>query len=402
MLDIGETFNLAIKSIWRNKVRSALTALGIIIGVASVILLVSVGQGLQNYITGQFENLGTNLIYVLPGKVGSEGGGFAQGPPDFTGSKFTLRHIENIANLGGPVKNAAADNDIPASVSYKGTTKYTTVGSISEAWEQMVNIEVDKGRLITKSDVDLSRNVAILGKTISEEFFGSGDPLEKDITIGDSKFIVVGTIKEIGTQSIGFDINNFVAIPITTSQRVFDRNTIQSIIVQARSKDDIESAKDEVERYLTSQMDEDDFTVVDSSSLLDTINQVLGVVTAALGGIAAISLIVGGVGIMNIMLVSVTERTREIGLRKALGAKPSDILNQFLIEAVTLSLGGGALGITIGWLGSLALNQVFPTAVTWWAVMLAFGVSATIGIVFGVAPAIRASKLDPIEALRYE
>jgi len=266
----------------------------------------------------------------------------------------------------------------------------------------MVNIEIAEGRTITKSDVDRSRNVAILGQTIIEDFFGKSDPIGREITIGDENFKIVGVIKEIGTQSIGFDIDNFVVIPITSSQRVFGIDSIQSIIVQAETKEDIQDVIDKVERYMLTQIDEDDFSIVDQSSLLDTINNILGVLTAALGGIAAISLIVGGVGIMNIMLVSVTERTREIGLRKAVGAKPSDILRQFLIEAVTLSVVGGAVGIAIGAAGSLALNRFFPTQVTAWSVGLAFGVSAAVGIIFGVAPAIRASRLDPIEALRYE
>jgi putative ABC transport system permease protein len=173
-------------------------------------------------------------------------------------------------------------------------------------------------------------------------------------------------------------------------------------MVQAINKNEIETTKHAVEQFLLRELTEDEFSVIDSSSLLDTINSILGVITAALGGIAAISLVVGGVGIMNIMLVSVTERTREIGLRKAVGAKQSDILSQFVIEAITLSLLGGLVGVLIGWGGALIINQFFPAIVTPWSVALAFGVSAAIGIIFGVAPAIRASRLDPIDALRYE
>lgn len=398
MIEIEETVNLATKSIWRNKARSGLTALGIIIGVAAVILLVSVGQGLQNYITGQFESLGTNLVYVLPGTVK-----FGQGPPNFSGSKLTLKQVDEIKNLGSPIKETAADSDIPGVVKYKGETKITTVSNLSPSFQDMTNIEISEGRSLSESDVQLRRNVAVLGKTVAEDFFGKSNPIGQEITIQDEKFKVIGLFESVGTQSIGLDINNFVAIPITVGQRIFNQgDAVQTIMVQAETKDDIEIVKSIVEKYLLTQMDEDDFQIVDSSSLLDTINNILGVLTAALGGIAAISLIVGGVGIMNIMLVSVTERTREIGLRKAVGAKPSDIRNQFLIEAVVLSIVGGGVGIAIGWGGSLVLNQFFPTSVTAWAVLLAFGVSAGVGIIFGVAPAIRASRLDPIEALRYE
>jgi putative ABC transport system permease protein len=406
MIEFNEIFTLAIKSIKRNKSRSILTALGIIIGVASVILLVSLGQGLQQYITGQFENLGANQVYVLPGQVG--GGGesgqvsFGQGPPNFAGSKLTLKMADDLAKYGGPIKSAAAENDMPASVSYRGQTKYTTVAGISSYWSSIVNIEVDKGRPITPSDVQLSRKVAVLGKTMVEDLFGNSDPIGKSITIADNKFEVVGEIKEIGSQSIGFDIDNFVAIPLTASFQIFGQDSLQTIMVQAVNSNEIDATKDAVKKYLLKYLKEDEFTVVDSSSLLDTINSILGVITAALGGIAAISLIVGGVGIMNIMLVSVTERTREIGLRKAVGAKQIDILTQFVIEAVTLSVLGGIVGILIGWGGALVLNKFFPTSITFWSVALAFGVSAGVGIIFGVAPAIRASKLDPIEALRYE
>lgn len=404
MIDITEITKLSLKSIIRNKVRSFLTALGIIIGVASVILLISLGNGLQKYITGQFESLGSNLIYILPGKVGGDDGSasFSQGAPNFAGSKLTVSMVEKIQNLGDPIKLAAADDDIPAKVSYRGKSKFTTVGSISDTWSKIVNIEIEDGRGITKADVDAQRKVVVLGKSIAEDLFGVSESLGKELTIGEDKFVVIGIIKEIGSQGIGFDIDNFVAIPITTAQTIFDRDSINSIIVQATSKEEIPDTIDKLKKYMKTQIDEDDFSVVDQSKLLETINAILGVITTALGGIAAISLVVGGVGIMNIMLVSVTERTREIGLRKAIGAKPSDILSQFIIEAVTLSLVGGGIGVLIGAGGAFIINNFFPTSVTLWSVMLAFGVSALVGIVFGVAPAIRASRLDPIEALRYE
>lgn len=399
MIDLGETLDLALRSIWRNKARSGLTMLGIIIGVSAVILLVSVGQGLSNYITEQFESLGTNQVYVVAG-VGFEG--FGQGPPNFAGSKLELKHVRGISRLGSPIKTAAADNETPSPVKYKGRSRISTVAGISSEWTKMVNIELAKGRNISSSDVDSARNVAVVGQTVVEDFFASRDPIGEKITIGEENFSIIGVIDEIGTVSIGVDFNDFVIVPITAHQRVFGIDSLQFILVQAETAGDIEEVKDIVERYMLTQLHEDDFQVVDQSSLLDTINNILGVLTAALGGIAAISLVVGGVGIMNIMLVSVTERTREIGLRKAVGAKPQDILKQFLIEAVTLSVVGGSIGIAVGALGSLALNRFFPTSVTLWAVALAFGVSAGVGIIFGVAPAIRASRLNPIDALRYE
>lgn len=396
-----ETLRLSLKSIRRNKVRSALTMLGIIIGVAAVILLVSVGQGLQQYITGQFEQLGANTINVLPGKVSIDEG-FSGSAPNFAGSKLTIEMAEDINRLGGPIEFAAAESEIPASVKYKGESKYSQIAGITPNYAKLLNLQIAEGRGITNADVESERKVVVIGHSIKEDLFGQSTALGKEVSISDEKYEVIGIIADLGSSSIGVDIDNFVAVPITALQRLSGQNGVYVIGIKARSKEEIQDAIDLADRYLSTKLKEDDYSVIDQSNLLGTITQILGVLTLALGGIAAISLVVGGVGIMNIMLVSVTERTREIGLRKAVGATPSNILTQFLIEATVLSVVGGAIGIAIGWGGSLIINQFFPTAVTPWSVGLAFGVSAAVGIVFGVAPAIRASRLDPITALRYE
>ena len=400
-MDLSEVFRLSLRSIKRNKIRSALTMLGIIIGVASVILLVSLGQGLQKYITGQFEQLGTNLIIVMPGKVGL-GEGFGHGPPNFAGSKLTLKHVSDLARLGGAIEDAAAGNEIPAAIKYKGKSKYTTVVGITANYGKIRNIEVAKGRGINVSDVELDRKVALLGKGIAETLFGQSEALGKEVTIGKEKLKVVGVLKQLGSGGIGFDMDNFVAIPITVGQSISGSKNLMAITIKVKSKEEISSAINATKKYLSSQLEEDDYSVLDQANLLSTITQILGVLTAALGGIAAISLVVGGVGIMNIMLVTVTERTKEIGLRKAVGAKPKDILIQFVIEAVVLSLLGGIIGIIIGAGGSFIMSKVFPASVSFWSVSLAFGVSALVGIIFGVAPALKASRLNPIDALRYE
>jgi putative ABC transport system permease protein len=375
--------------------------LGIIIGVSAVILLVSIGQGLQNYITQQFESLGSNLIVVLPGKVG--GGSGLSGAPNLAGSKLTLNDVNSLSRLGGPIESVGAGIEMPAGVSYQGKSTYTTVGGLTAEYQKMRNLVTSSGRQISDSDNASSRPVADIGQTVIDNIFGNIDPIGKKITIGGQKFEVVGVLSKIGSGgAIGTDTNNFVFIPLTTSQNLFGIKSVQAIGVKVRDKEEIPQAKIMIQNELGKRLKSDDFSVVDSSSLLATIDQILGVITLALGGIAAISLVVGGVGIMNIMLVSVTERTREIGLRKAVGAKPNDILIQFLIESVTLSVVGGGIGVLIGFLGSLAINQFIATTVTFWSVALAFGVSAIIGVVFGVAPAARASKLNPIEALKYE
>lgn len=401
MIDFSEIGRLALKSILRNKTRSILTMLGIIIGVAAVILLVALGQGLQSYITNQFEALGSNLVMVLPGRVSVESG-FSQGPPNFAGSKLTLRQSEQIAKLGGAVEDAGAAMEMPAKVSYKGKTKYTTVDGLSENYGKIRNLKVAPGREFVSSDVNSGRNVAVIGTSVRDALFGASDPLGQEITIGSDRFVVIGILQEIGGGSIGIDVNNIVGIPITSAQKLFGTDSVQTITVKAAAKEDIPLAIRQVKSYLGRQLTADDFSVVDSGSLVSTINQVLGVLTTALGGIAAISLVVGGVGIMNIMLVSVTERTREIGLRKAIGAKSGDILAQFVIEAVVLSSLGGTIGILLGVGGAMIINKFFPAQVSIWSILLAFGVSAGVGILFGVAPAIKASRLDPIEALRYE
>lgn len=401
MIPIREITKLAVRSLLRNKSRSILTMLGIIIGVSAVILLVSIGQGLQSYITQQFESLGSNLVVVLPGKVGT-GGGFS-GAPNLAGSKLTLDDVNKLMRLGGPIESVGAGIEMPSSVSYQGKATYTTIGGLTAEYQKMRNLVTSEGRQISDSDNASSRNVADIGQTVIDKIFGNINPIGKQITIGGQKFTIVGVLSKIGSGGgVGVDTNNFIFIPLTTSQKLFGYKGVQAIGIKARDKESIPTVVAMAKKELAKRLKPDDFSVVDSSSLLATINQILGVVTIALGGIAAISLVVGGVGIMNIMLVSVTERTREIGLRKAVGAKPQDILVQFLIESVMLSVVGGAIGVAIGFLGSLVINQFVTTTVTFWSVALAFGVSAAIGIIFGVAPAARASKLNPIEALKYE
>lgn len=400
MIPITEIIKLSLQSLLRNKTRSILTMLGIIIGVSAVILLVSIGQGLQNYITQQFESLGSNLVIVLPGKVGGGGGGF--GAPNIAGSKLSLGDVDKLSRIGGAVESVGAGIEMPSSVSYLGKTKYTTTAGLTAEYQKMRNLTVSSGRMMSDSDNRAGRNVVNIGPGIVDSLFSGANPIGKQITLGGQKFQVVGILSKIGSGGFGIDVNSFVVLPLTTAQKLFGMKSVQAIGVKARDKDSIPEVIRLVKKELSKRLKDDDFSVVDSSSLVATINQILGVVTLALGGIAAISLVVGGVGIMNIMLVSVTERTREIGLRKAVGAKPKDILIQFIIESVTLSVVGGGIGVLIGFLGALAINQFITTTVTFWSVALAFGVSAAIGVIFGVAPAASASKLNPIEALKYE
>ena len=399
-MDLSEIFRLSIRSITRNKTRSVLTMLGIIIGVSSEILLVPLVQGLPDFETAKFEKLGSNIIYVIPGKVGS--GGFSGGPPNFAGSKLTLKHAADIAKLGGAIADAGGGTQSISAVKYRGKSMYATVVGGTGNYMRLHTISVSAGRSITETDVKLGRKVVVIGKDVITKLFGQVNPISKEVIIGNQSLTVIGILSDLGSAGAIGSGNDHSFIPITVATKIFGSDNLQMISIKAVSKEEIPTAIKAAKKYLLRQLKEDDFSVMDSSSLLSTINQILGVLTAALGGIAAISLVVGGVGIMNIMLVTVTERTKEIGLRKAVGAKPKDILIQFVIEAVVLSLLGGIIGILIGAGGALVMNRIFPTSVSFWSVSLAFGVSALVGVVFGVAPALKASRLNPIDALRYE
>lgn len=401
-MQILEILKLSITALQANKIRSALTMLGIIIGVAAVILLISLGSGLQKFITQTFESLGANTIYVMPGQMMSEEGGFSESAPNFAGSKLTLEQTEGLKKISPTIQDAGAMIEMSATIKYGNISKYAKAQGVTENFFTIYNIGVEEGRILTKNDIDKKRKVAVLGATLKEKLFPNTDPLGKKILVGENRYEVVGVAEKKGG-GIANDLDNAAYIPITCSMEQFGTNNVMAILISASQKDAIDEAKAVSKRYLLKKgLEEDDFSVVDQASMLSSINQILGVLTIALGGIAAISLVVGGIGIMNIMLVSVTERTREIGLRKAIGAKSTDILIQFLIEAVVLCLIGGAAGILIGFGGSLIAQTWIPAAVPLWAVLLAFGFSTLVGIVFGVAPAYKASRLDPINALRYE
>jgi len=393
-----EYIRLALVSLKTNKGRSLLTMLGIIIGVASVILLVSIGTGLQELVTKQFASLGSNSIYIMPGKVD-----LRTGPPTMNASKFEIDDVDDLRGGSEAIADATPAIVQVKLISYKGKTVSVEMGGVWENYFALQNFSVREGDIIRQSDVERTRKVIVLGPKPAQELFGDTDPINAWVTVSDVRYQVKGILESKGSGGgFGSDIDNRAFIPFTTSLRQFNATRPMMIVIAAASQDQVQAAASDVKRILLRRLKDDDFTVMQQEELLNTINQFLGAITVALGGIAAISLLVGGIGIMNIMLVSVTERTREIGLRKAVGAKPRDILLQFLIESVILSLFGGLIGVGLGVLGSLAISQFIQTYVTSWSVFLASGFSALIGIIFGVAPAFRAARLDPIEALRYE
>lgn len=392
-----ETFYLAVEAVKVNKLRSSLTALGVIIGVAAIILLISISSGLQSYVSGQFEKLGANSLFIVPGKFRFTGGG----PPRAV-NKITFKIADSIEKeKGGVIGEVLPFLEIDVTASYRGKSKITTLFGTKTAYFDLAGIGVKSGRIISEGDNTSARKVAVVGKSIAEDLFGTEEPVGKKILVSNKSFQVIGVLKPQGNVG-GVDIDNQVIIPLKSARKLTGTDQVNSILVRSSSSETVPQAKEVVERVLKRSLSEDDFSILTQEQLLSSVLQIIGVLTAALGGIAAISLVVGGVGISNIMLVSVTERTREIGLRKAVGAKPKDILKQFLIEAVILSFSGGLIGVAIGFLGSLVLGRFLQTAVPLWAVLLGLGFSTTVGVIFGVFPALRASRLEPIVALRHE
>jgi putative ABC transport system permease protein len=396
-----EYIKLSMRALRTNKVRSLLTMLGIIIGVSSVILLVSIGTGLQEYVTTQFQSLGANTLFIMPGKVDMKS--MQTAGMSMMSSKLEITDVADIQHgsaLATEVSPAVAGSGL---LSYRGKTVNTETAGVWENYFNIQNFTAASGDIIRQSDVERTRKVVVLGDKPASDLFGDTNPVGSYITIGDVRYMVKGRLTaKGGGGAMGANIDDHAFIPYTTALRQFNFTKPQMIVVKTDNQEDVPIVSEEIKRILKRHLKEDDFTVMQQTELLNTITQFLSVITVALGGIAAISLLVGGIGIMNIMLVSVTERTREIGLRKAVGATPRDIMSQFLIESIILSLVGGIIGIIIGALGSLALNVFVKTYVTLWSVILASGFSTVIGIIFGVTPAYRASRLDPIEALRYE
>jgi len=393
-------------SIRKNKMRTLLTMLGIVIGVGAVIIMVAVGQGAQQGIANQINALGTNLLIVTAGS--SNQGGVSQGAQAF--NRLTIEDAEKLRSEGTLFAGVTPVVNTRTQVIGGGTNWRTTINGVSTDFQTIRDWQTQSGTFFTDTDVRGLRKVAVIGTTVAENLYPGTDPVGSQIQIRNVPFEIVGVLAPKGQNAGGQDQDDIVVIPYTTAQSRLSGNTrIWQILVSATSPDDIAAAQAEVrsimrESHRIAEGDEDDFTVRNQTEIASAAQGTTKIMTWLLASIASVSLIVGGIGIMNIMLVSVTERTREIGIRMAIGAKAHHVLAQFLLEAITLSIVGGGIGILLGLGGSRAVAKFagWPVSVDPSSILVAFATAAIIGIFFGFWPAWKAAKLDPIEALRYE
>ncbi|MDR1123936.1 MAG: ABC transporter permease [Elusimicrobiota bacterium] len=411
MGDILTIFKIAIKAIWVNKMRSALTSLGIIIGVAAVIVMLAVGEGTKKKISDQMSSMGSNLLMIVSGSTTSGGAraGFGAQPT------LTLDDAYAIERSASHVSQVAPGVETTGQVVYGNQNWSTRITGTTPSLFAIRSWSVEEGALFTDEEVRQSSAVAILGRTVVDNLFGVLDPIGKTIRINNVPFKVAGVLKSMGQSSMGQDQDDTVIVPVTTALKRLSgsrfRGTVRNIMVQTYTTADLPEAEEEIavllrQRHNITGKKQDDFIIRNLTQMMESAMEASQTFSLLLAAIASISLLVGGIGIMNIMLVSVTERTREIGIRMAIGAKAWDIRLQFLVEALALSLAGGILGILTGVGAALIIKTYIsgflPIIITLYPMVIAFVFSGLVGIFFGFYPAYKASMLNPIDALRFE
>lgn len=403
---LNESIKMAIEGMFSNKLRTFLTLLGIIIGVGAVIAMVSLGFGMKDNVKSNISRLGSNLLIITSGGRTASGARLAAGE----GVKLTYDDMQAIAKQVDDIANISAS----VNKSYQlvaGNQNWTSrvEGTTPSAFE-ISSLDVEEGRALNDRDLTSRGRVAVIGKTVADSLFPDGKAVGKLVRINKAPFQVVGLLKSKGQSGMGQDQDDVVYIPLTTAQnRMMGITNVQRITVQAANENVINDVQADVEQVLRTRHkikegDNDDFTVGNMSAIMETMMETANNITILLGCIAAISLLVGGIGIMNIMLVSVTERTREIGIRKALGATYNNILQQFLVEAMFIGIVGGTFGVVLGVAASYVISSIagWNTVISVWAIVIAVVFSVGIGLFFGIYPARKAALLDPIDALRYE
>ncbi len=378
-----------------------MTSLGILIGVLAVVLLTAFGLGLRAYIEQQFEDLGSNLIRIVPGKV-LQNGSFRSGSSSFGAISFDEKDVARLKRVRD-VKSVVPVFSKSITVTGNNTTEFTDLYSSNEGIFEALNVKPEYGKLYTKKDVDKRSRVVVIGPTLAEKLYGSPrKALGRTIKIDNTSFAIMGVVNKKGGGFGGPDFDSYVYMPYKTAYIFNTDKKFIALIAQAKSEEKIPQLIRDLETELSKRYKEDDFSIIQQEELIGAISSIFSLINTVLVAIAAISLLVGGIGIMNIMYVSVTERIKEIGIRRALGARKSDILAQFLVEAIILSLLGGIAGLLLAFLIVLVIQPYFPAYIDSMSVTLALGVSSGIGIIFGVFPAKKAADLSPIEAIRYE
>jgi putative ABC transport system permease protein len=406
-MNYSNLLKIAVRALVRNKLRAILTMLGIVIGVASVIAMLAIGEGSKQNIKDQMSSMGTNMIMVMPNF--QRRGGVNLGSSNSMALKYS--DVTTLRNESVNLSEVSPEVRASGQIIYGNQNTQTTIYGVDEEYLSIRKLEIASGRVFTANEVRSMAKVCILGQTVVDNLFGSGvDPVGATIRIKNLPFTVIGILKDKGESGMGQDQDDLILAPYTTVQRRLAAiDYINGIYASAKSDDRSEAAISEMQDILRrahklKETDENDFRIMSQSELIATVSSITDVLTYLLGAIAGISLLVGGIGIMNIMFVSVTERTREIGLRMSIGGRGKDILKQFLVESMILSLFGGAIGILTGYAIALVAGSLMssPVIITTKSVVLAFAVCFAIGVFFGWYPARKASNLNPIDALRFE